>query len=363
VNALGGWLMANNEGKNRVTQHDVAQRAGVSRAVVSYVLNDGPRGVSDETRQRVLSAMQDLDYHPNRHAQRLKQGSEASRNSIGIVAGGQSYNVLKRPYYNEVLAGLFDSAYEFDQHIRFLSFFNALKDPVFFSKTINPDEISALILILPSLIMATADHEAILDRMIDRIENIVCLEESIKNLPAVIFDRVAAARLAVEHLISLGHRQIAHLAIDDQREQGYREALLEHNLPYDATLVRHIASVEPSASAYPLAQALFEIPPRPTALFTANDESAIGAIAALKDIGLRVPEDVAVISIDDIELASMVRPALTTVHVPKSSLGRHAVQFLLSPGQFSNQSSASIVAPIELSIRESCGARMRNTAH
>ena len=162
---------------NLVTQHDVAARAGVSRSVVSYVLNNGPRKVSDETRQRVMDAIRDLGYRPNKHAQRLKQGSAAVKNTIGIVTGGQSYNMLNRPYYNLVLAGLFDSAYQLDQHIRFFSFFDALKDPLFFNKNIHQDEISSLILLLPQMITSTPGHESILDEMIARIDNIICLED------------------------------------------------------------------------------------------------------------------------------------------------------------------------------------------
>jgi len=131
-----------NKQGDMVTQQDVAERARVSRSVVSYVLNNGPRNVSEETRQRVMDAIQELGYRPNKHAQRLKQGSDAVKNTIGIVTGGQSYNMLNRPYYNLVLAGLFDSAYHRNQHIRFFSFFDALKDPVFFNKNIHHDEIS-----------------------------------------------------------------------------------------------------------------------------------------------------------------------------------------------------------------------------
>lgn len=107
--------------ENIVTQYDVAERAGVSRSVVSYVLNNGPRKVSEETRQRVMDAIRELGYRPNKHAQRLKQGSDAVKNTIGVVTGGQSYNMLNRSYYNLVLAGLFDSAYQINQHIRFFS--------------------------------------------------------------------------------------------------------------------------------------------------------------------------------------------------------------------------------------------------
>jgi hypothetical protein len=105
---------------------------------------------------------------------------------------GSSYQVFERPYYNSVLARLVDGAHRFNQHIRFFSFFDALKDPVFFNKNIHRDEISALIQILPSLILGDPEREAILSQVIERIDNIVCLEESIHHLPAVLFDRAAA---------------------------------------------------------------------------------------------------------------------------------------------------------------------------
>ena len=151
-----------------------------------------------------------------------------------------------------VLAGLFDSAHQLNQHIRFFSFFDALKDPAFFNKNIHRDEISSLILLLPELMIGTPDHEKILDMMIERIDNIICLEDSVRGLPAVIFDRAAAAYIAVEHLINLGHQHIAFLAIEDQRKQGYRQALLEHSLPYDESLIHVLSAVEPARSAYQL---------------------------------------------------------------------------------------------------------------
>ncbi|MBI5958509.1 MAG: LacI family DNA-binding transcriptional regulator [Chloroflexi bacterium] len=349
-----------NKHENLVTQQDVAERAKVSRSVVSYVLNNGPRKVSEETRQRVMDAIQELGYRPNKHAQWLKQGSDAVKNTIGIVTGGQSYNILNRPYYNLVLAGLFDSAYQLDQHIRFFSFFEALKDPVFFNKNIHQDEISSLILLLPKMITDTPGHEEILEMMIERIDNIVCLEDSIKGLPAVIFDRAAAAYLAVEHLIKLGHQRIAFFAIDDQRKQGYRQALLEHNLPYDESLIRILSAVEPSQAAYRQTLELLDSGKTPTAIFAANDEAGIAAIAALHDRGLRVPDDVAIASIDDIELASMVRPALTTVNVPKRRMGMYAMQFLISQRGILSPHAASMVLPVDLIVRDSCGANSRH---
>jgi DNA-binding LacI/PurR family transcriptional regulator len=341
-----------------VTQEDVARRAGVSRSIVSYVLNNGPRKVSHATRERVLDAIRDLDYRPNEHAQRLKQGNDAAQNSIGIVTGGKGYNLLERPYYNTVLSGLYDHAYQQNQQISFLAYWEALKDPIFFNRHIHAHEISSLILILPSLIPEKREDERLLKQIITRIPHIVCLEETVLDLPSVMFDRAEAARSAMNHLIGLGHRRIAFVAINDQRLTGYRRALLEHNLAHDDDLVRFLEpSAIPVQSAYDIVTRLIESGQHFTAVFTATDEAAIGTLAALTDHGLRVPQDVALASIDNIEMASMVRPALTTVDIPKRTLARLAIQALQTQRDFADQSHISIVVPTRLIVRESCGAK------
>lgn len=343
--------------QSTVTQEDVARRAGVSRAVVSYVLNNGPRKVSEETRQRVLDAINELEYRPNEFAQRLKQGSNAVQNTIGIVTGGKGYNLLERPYYNTVLSGLYDYAYQQHQQIGFLAYWDALKDPIFFNKHIHEQEVSALILILPSLILAQREDQQMLEQIIARIPQIVCLEETLLDLPTVMFDRAEAARTAMNHLIGLGHQRIAFIGLNDQRVTGHKQALFEHNLPYDKALVDFMdPSIASTQSAYNIVTRMIESRLDFTAVFTATDEAAIGAIAALKDHDLRVPEDIAVASIDNIELASMVRPALTTVDIPKQALARFAIQSLQTQKAFPGQSQVAMVLPTRLIVRESCGA-------
>lgn len=346
--------------QNNITQKDVADRAGVSRGVVSYVINNGPREVSPETRERVLAAIQDLGYRPNKHAQRLKRGGPSAHKSLGIVAGGQSFNVLERPYYNIILAALFEEAHRLGQEVRFFSFFDALTDPVLFNKNIHRDEISALILILPAMITTNPDYVEILDKIAERVDNVVCLEESIKGWPTIIFDRAMAARQAVEHLINLGHQRIAFLAIQDARLTGYRQTLIDHGLPYDESL---IFTPDPShviSSAYDATVEILKLHPRPTAIFAANDESAISAIAALHDHCIKVPQDIAIVSIDNIEMAKMVRPSLTTVDIPKRRMASLAMQLILLQEQVEDQHPASIVVPTELIIRESCGTKQSN---
>lgn len=345
--------------KKVITQKDVAERAGVSRSVVSYVINDGPRDVAPQTRKRVLTAIQELGYRPNKHAQYLKLGNKSAKQCLGIVAGGHGFNVLERPYYNIILCGLFEEAHRLGQEIRFFSFFEALSDPIFFNKNIHKDEISSLILILPAMITTTPKHLQILNQIEERIDNVVCLEEPILDWATVIFDRAAAAQQAVEHLINLGHQRIAFLAIQDARLIGYRQTLMNNNLPYDENL---IFTPDPShvlASSYQSTLDILQLNQRPTAIFAANDEMAISAIAALQDQGIQVPQDMAVVSIDNIDLAAMVRPSLTTVDVPKRRMAVYAMQVLMMKEQFTNQEPASIVLPTELIVRESCGAKLK----
>ncbi|HSM24735.1 MAG TPA: LacI family DNA-binding transcriptional regulator [Anaerolineaceae bacterium] len=345
--------------KTAITQKDVADRAGVSRSVVSYVINDGPRDVAPETRKRVLEVIKELGYHPNKDAQRLKLGETKTTKSLGIIAGGKSFNVLERPYYNIILSGLFEEAHKMGLDVRFFSFFEALLDPVFFNRNIHRNEISSLVLILPGMVSENPAYREILDQIAERIDDVVCLEESVNDWPTVIFDRANAARQAVQHLIDLGHQRIAFLAIADNRLDGYRQTLLDNHLPYDENLVFVIDPSNVLTSAYELTSKIVQMEPRPTAIFSANDESAISAMAFLQDHSMKVPEDMAIVSIDNIGLSAMIRPGLTTVDVPKKRMASYAMQFLMLQKQFKNQHPASIVLPTELIIRESCGAKIK----
>jgi DNA-binding LacI/PurR family transcriptional regulator len=346
--------------KSNITQKEVAKYAGVSRSVVSYVINNGPRDVAVDTRERVLHAIKELGYQPNKNAQRLKLGEAQASKALGIVAGGRSFNVLERPYYNTIMAGLFEEAHKLGHDVRFFSFFDALLDPVFFNRNIHADEISSLVLILPGMISGNPEYDAILDKIAERIDNVVCLEEPIKNWPTVFFDRAKAAKQAMEHLIKLGHERIAFLAIHDARLTGYRQTLFDHNLSYDESLIFTIDPSQVLASAYQLTLKIILSKPRPTAIFCANDESAISALAALRDHAIQIPEEIAVVSIDNIGLSGMIRPSLTTVDVPKRRMASYAMQILMLQKQFNNQQAASIVLPTELIIRESCGAKLVN---
>lgn len=345
----------------QITQKDVADRAGVSRAVVSYVVNNGPRVVSPETRARVLAAIEELGYRPNKHAQRLKLPVEnQAADQIGLIMGGNS-KLLEHPYFATVLAGIYEAASRRKQQIRFMTFFDELNDPVFFNRNIHPEEISGLIVIATELVMRAPNATALLDRIIERMDNIVTLEQVVEGLPAVIFDRPGAARTAVAHLLKLGHERVAYAGTIDNRLDGYREALLNHGRPYDDTLVVAPGHSHEPADGSTAVHQLMALDTPPTAIFATSDEVASGVLATLHDLHIAVPDQVAVTSIDDGTMAQFLRPSLTTVRVPKESFGTYALQMLAMHDTLQGTQPASVVLPTELIIRESCGARQHST--
>lgn len=337
-----------------VTREDVANLAGVSTAVVSYVLNNGPRPVAAETRARVLKAIEELGYRPNKYAQHLKTRNTPATRQIGIVMGGKG-EILLRPYYADILYGIYDEAYRQEQRIRFLHFFEELHDPRIFNELVHPEEISALILLAPDLSPANPKNQALLERMLERITNVVCLEQTIAGVPAVIFDRADAARKAVNHLISLGHQRIGYIGNTDERLEGYRQTLFQHGLSYDEQLVKKTANFP--EQGYEQTFPLFRLMPPPTALLATSDETAFGVLKALHEQGLNVPNDVALVSIDDIELAAYIQPALTTVRVPRRQMGIYALHILAMHKAHPDIQPASIVLPTELIVRQSCGTQ------
>jgi LacI family transcriptional regulator len=349
-----------------VTQKDVARQAGVSPSIVSYVINNGPRAVSPETRQRVLDAIERLAYRPNKHAQlllRSRAPADKATREFGVIVGGTP-SLFTKPFYGAILSGIYTEAQRLHMRIRFLQFLGDLRDPLLFNELIHPEEISGLLLFavdgsldLPGA-MADALRIEVIERARARIANIVCVERKWLNLPAVVFDRVEAAFLAVNHLIRLGHRQIAFAGAQDDRLIGYRNALLAHGIPFDEHLILDDGSANTPEDGYRHAQALVGLGLRPTAVFACCDEVAAGLIGGLHEAGRRVPEDIALVSVDDIPLAAHLRPRLTTVHVPTAEMGGYAVRMLHDWVTHADQPPVSVVLPIHLAVRASCGVNL-----
>lgn len=333
-----------------VTQDDVAHRAGVTRSIVSYVINNGPRKVSEETRARVLAAIKELGYRPNKHAQMLSTSDAAlSGKYIGIILA--SNYMFKRPYYGAVLAAIHEFAHERECHIRFIRVFDDFNNPALFNELIHPNEISGVILLgLDQVIRAPEDNELV-QGIVERVERVVCVEWAWPDVPTISFDRQQAAYTVAKHLVDSGRTRVAYIGPEDKRDLGYRQALWECGLTVDDRLIRYAID---APSGYETAEAILASGVPVDAVFAGTDEVAIGVLNCLHRHGIDVPRQLAIAAIDNLDISAYTVPSLTTVDVPKREIGLHAVEILLSDfGRRGSSPSFSINVPVRLIVRES----------
>jgi len=350
----------NSNQKKKVTQKDVAELAGVSPSIVSYVINDGPRSVSAETRQRVLDAIETLNYRPNKFAQMLmrkKWGSEG-KNKIGIVLGG-AYFMLQSPYYGAILNGIYKEADANKQEILFIKFWEALKDPITFNNLIHQEEVSGLLLISIHQAMVSEEDQQLLKRIRERMDNVICIERVWEEFPSVTVDLVEGARKATRHLIRLGRKKIAFVGNRgaEARLMGYKQALLEAGYSIDDHLMVHPGDLNIPEEGYNGIKEIIEKRVEIDAVFSANDEVAIGVLQYLNQNRISIPDDIAVVGFDNIRMAKFLTPSLTTIDIPKVELGEYAVRKLIDHSKREETTRVSSMLPTKLIIRDSCGGK------
>lgn len=351
------------ESTRPVTQKDVARRAGVTTSSVSYVLNNGPRSVSAETRERVLKAIEELEYRPNEHAQKLMRkhwGSDGPPRQFGVVLNG-SRLMMTRQYYSSMIVGLYEEAVRQNYTLRFVHTYEELNNSVSFNEHIHPEAVAGIIVL--HLLPSKPSELELLDRMAERIANVICLDTTLPKRPSITFDKLGAGRSATDHLIKLGHRRIGFIGDIDERFDGYMQSLRMANLPYESTLVPFYTNHEivdlvrnSPEGGWRGATQLFGLKDSPTAIFAASDEVAIGALRAAREHHLRVPEDISIVSVDDIDLASYMSPPLTTVRVPKQEMAQLAVRSLVERALMPSNMVINLVLPTDLVVRGSTSA-------
>lgn len=328
----------------RPTIEDVARLAGVSIATVSRCLHR-PEVVSALTRDRVLDAVRQTGYTLNAAAQSLRQRRS---NTVLVVVPD-----IGNTFYSEVLSGIeaVSSAAGLTMLIGNTGL-DRTREEALVRYLLNGRADGALLLVEP--LEAWFDVRAANARGVNPI---VMISEPGPQPGAlsVSIDNEAASCAAVQHLIAAGHRRIAHLSGPDStgltrlRRAGYARALAEAGLPADAALVL------PGDFGLDSGRAAFArfaaVTPRPTAIFCANDETAMGFIAAAHAAGVRVPQDVSVVGFDDIHFAQGFIPALTTIRQPRAAMGAEAMRLLLDI--LANEAPVSVRLPWEMVVRES----------
>jgi LacI family transcriptional regulator len=331
------------------TQDDVAARAGVSRSIVSYVINNGPRKVSEETRKRVLDAIKELGYRPNKHAQMLSSTDDTLKEKyIGIILAG--HYMFKRPYYGSILASIHEYAHQRDCHIRFIHVFDDFSNPALFNELIHPDEINGIILLGLDQVMTTAEDSALIGQIIKRVERVVCVEWEWSGVPSIQFDRQNASYQSTCHLLASGRNRIAYIGPEDKRLVGYRQALWENGLTAEDQLVQFATDTK---EGYERCLSLVQSQISVDAICAGTDEAAIGILHCLHQHGIQVPNDIAITGVDNLDISAFTIPALTTIDVPKYEIGRHAIDILLLDRSRKGSSAFAITVPTELVVRES----------
>ena len=333
----------------------MARAAGLSVATVSRVLNDkGP--VRAETRLRVLETVERLGYVPHSAARSL---STRRTMSIGVLLPD-----MHGAFFSEIVRGIDLAARAAGYHLLVSGSHSDPAETAALLQTLH-GRVDGLILMTPAL------GGTWLQKALPRRVPVVLLNDdgTDERHHSLRIDNRRGARLAVEHLIGLGHRAIAFLggpvgnADATERLAGYREALVAGGLP----LNRHfeLAGDFSEESGVQAGAKVAALVPQPTAIFAANDAMAIGCLAALRERGLRVPEDVSLVGFDDVPIARYLTPALTSVQVPIAELGKQAMALLLAavdgrPGHSEAGTTHTVIVPT-LAIRASTAAAVQAT--
>ena len=301
----------------RTTSFDVAKMAGVSRATVSFVLNNVHGvSISEATRQRVLDAAKKLNYYPDAAGRKLANGKSST---LGLVLRQSQEQVFADALLPQVLLGVEQAATT--QGFQVLLKPLEPDDSTGYMRLINENQVDGIILSGPR-----QDDSEIIRLHRDGFPIMLMGQLPEGGIPFVDIDAVEGASCAIQHLIELGHRRIAMITnasleytSAQQRRSGYLNALQETGIDQDDSLIRE-GDYTP-ASGFEAMNELLNISPRSTAVFVASDVVALGAIHAIKRARVRIPEDIAVVGFDDIPLAEYYDPPLTTIRLPAYGLG------------------------------------------
>jgi len=330
------------------TLADIARALGVSKMTVSRAINNHPE-ISPETRSRVLEAAQRMNYRPNQYARALTTNRSFL---LGVVVPD-----LMHSYFAEICRGIESVAKPLGyQNLICSTDEDAPNEQV---------EIGALLPRTDGLILASSaapGDTKFYRRIIREGAKLVLMDRQLEGLrsPTVTTDDVKVGMLATEHLINLGHRRIGHLkgtvaSTAARRFEGYKKALTKHKLTLNESLVRECGFTE--KDGYESMSAWLREGSVPSAIFAANDPAAIGAMSAITEAGLRIPEDVAIVGGGNIHYGDMLKVPLTTVAWSTLEMGQAAARLLIElvEGKKGHKEQQVIVEP-ELVVRESCGA-------
>ncbi len=331
-----------------LTIRDIARMAGVSRSTVSLALNDSPR-ISKATKEKVMAIVQKVGYHPNVMARGLVE----KQSRVIFVIIPEVFHVFSDYYFSETVSGILDVVTQNGYYLMIEVATSKFKVEKTYYKLFREKRMDGVLFV----------GNLTNDSYIVDLQNMGCpiclVNSSIPGVSTVIADNVKGAFQATEHLIKLGHRRIGFIKGLDfvttatDRQIGFKMAMDKYSLPIDRN---HIAFGNfHEESGFEAVNKIFNHSEPPTAIFSTNDMMAVGAINALKQKGIKVPEEVAVVGGDDIKLVSYFTPKLTTIRQPMFKIGQLATEALLKIISGESMDVLEQIVPTKFIIRESCG--------
>jgi LacI family transcriptional regulator len=345
--------------KARPTIEDVASKASLSISTVSLVLNN-KSNVSDATRRKVRDAITELGYHPHRSARGL--ASKLTGN-IGFILSNDHFSMAE-PFYTRIFLGTEFEARDHNYYILLTTVQYRARGKENVPRFLLERNVDGIII-----------AGRIEEHLIKQFEQfgipMVLIDFSVprKRHSVVCIDNEQGARLAVRHLIEGGRRKIAFVGGDiahpsiAERLASYKQTLLEEGIEVDPRIIDIDEPDTGFQNGYNAAARLARNRELPPAIFAANDAMAIGCMQFLKSIDMRIPDDVAVVGFDDIEMSSHVEPQLTTVRVFKEEMGKLAVVRLVEMMKSGSGAIVTVRVPVQLVVRESSLAQSNAASH
>jgi LacI family transcriptional regulator len=335
--------------KKRATIKDVATQAGLSQSTVSLVINN--RGyVSETTRKKILDVVAKLSYHPSRSARGL--ASKTSGN-IGFILTDDHFSQAE-PFYTKIFLGTEFEARNLNYYILLTTVgkqFTAKSPIPRFLLERNVD----------GVIIAGKIHEALVDHIVSLGLPVVIVDYQLprRRISSVLIDNRRGAHEAALHLIEGGHKSIAFIGGDlehpsiAERFASYKDTLTDHGIAINDDLIDVTEADTQIDNGSRAMERLLRSATRPTAVFAANDAMAFGCVRSIKQAGLRIPRDIAVVGFDDVDMSSHMEPRLTTVRVFKEEMGKLAVQRIVDLIDSKSESVVTTHVPVEFVVRDS----------
>jgi LacI family transcriptional regulator len=336
----------------RVTMREVAVKAGVSAMTVSRVINESLH-VSADARRRVDAAIAELGYVPNRLARGLIRQKTSA---IGVIVPD-----VANPFFTLVVRGAEEVAWRAGYHVILCNTQADLERERSYLEDMLAFQVEGLLI-------APAGDRSVPNLRVLKKNGVpfVLIDRSIRGYDGDLVqgDSIAGAQRLVELLIELGHRRIAmvtetaEVSTARDRVRGYRQALEDAGIGFRPELVAESSAIDPRA-AHDATLALLDLPEPPTAIFSVNNIAVVGVAEAIRERGLEVPQDVALVCFDDIEHASRFYPFLTVMAQPAETFGTIAMQLLLDrlAGRVAERRRL-VVLPADLIVRQSSGAEI-----